>query len=115
MVPTAPAEAMEAGGMLKVVVRWRFMEAACLMNKVELCAMTIPLVKEVSQMGITLRISFVSSTLVNVDSLHGLMSLSSTFLSSIIAALSRHLSRVTLHELYMYICHVVTCDNLDPP
>lgn len=86
----AAAEATEAGGILKEGVRVRFMPEACFTKRVELCAMQIPFVSKVSQMGKTLRMSFVSSTLVTVDNLHG-FGFFSEFLSSIIAALSKHL------------------------
>ncbi|RYR65480.1 hypothetical protein Ahy_A03g011410 isoform D [Arachis hypogaea] len=62
---------MEAGGILKLWVMFRFIAAACFTKSVEPCATQIPTVTEVSQMGITLRRSFVSSTLVTVANLHG--------------------------------------------
>ena len=73
------------------ISRFRFM--ACLMKNVEVCATQTPNGRMASQIGIMLRISFISSTLVTVASLHGFCCFSSAefCLSSRIAALSRNL------------------------
>ncbi|MCI10149.1 hypothetical protein A2U01_0031241 [Trifolium medium] len=89
-VPIAAAEAIEAGGIVKLLLSFKFIAAACFTKSVEACATHIPVVNDVSHIGIMFRISFVSSTLVTVANLHGLC-FSPTCLSSIIAALSRNL------------------------
>ena len=71
MVPMAAEEMTNAGGILKLSVSFKSVAAACLTKSVGPCAMEIPLVNAVSQMGIRFRMSFVSSTFVTVDSLQG--------------------------------------------
>lgn len=94
----APIVAIEAGGMSKWRVRFRFMTLPCLMKKVEDCAMHTPNVNEVNQMGTMLRTSFVSSTWVTVANFQGFgfsldwISLSSW--PSRMAALSRNLQKM---------------------
>ena len=97
---------MEAGGTVKLLlpVMCLSMMVACLMKKVLVCVAQMPKTNVESHMGITLMISFASSTFVNVTSLHGLCFLRSRgVLSSIIAALSRNLqetnNRIVITDL----------------
>jgi hypothetical protein len=71
-VPIAAAEEIEAAGIVKLSLSFKFIEAACFTKSVWPCATHIPVVNDVSYMGIMFRISFVSSTLVTVANLHGL-------------------------------------------
>ena len=67
MVPKAETDSMEAGGILKLLFIFKFIAAACL---TVWFAVHTPTTNEVSHMGITFRISFVSSTLVTVADRH---------------------------------------------
>lgn len=90
----AVRENMEAGGTVKLLllVMCLSIMVACLMKKVLVCVAQMPKTNVESHMGITLMISFASSTFVNVTSFHGLCFWRSRgVLSSIIAALSRNL------------------------
>ncbi|RHN68322.1 hypothetical protein MtrunA17_Chr3g0112641 [Medicago truncatula] len=89
-VPIAVTETTEPGGIVKLSLSFKFIEAACFTKSVVACAKVIPVVNEASHMGIMLRTSFVSSTLVTVANLHGLC-FGLTGVSSNIAALSRNL------------------------
>lgn len=90
-MPMAARVKMEAGGISKWLI-FRFMEAPCLMKKVEVWATQIPNGKVKTQMGIMLMMSFISSTFVTVANFHGLcFSADSPSLGSTIAALSRNL------------------------
>lgn len=71
-IAMAPREKMEAGGILKLLVMFRFIVAACLTKKVDACAKHTVFGNKVSQMGIMFKMSFNSSTLVNVANLQGL-------------------------------------------
>lgn len=95
-MPTAARETMEAGGILKFGVMFKFKVAACLVKKVEVCAKHTPNGSAVSHMGIMMRISFTSSTFVTVANIHGFFFFCSKLLgvcssSSTMAALSRNL------------------------
>lgn len=87
----AVRENIEAGGTVKLPMCLS-MTIDCLMKNVEVCVAQMPKANVESHIGITLMTSFVSSTFVNVTSLHGLcFSIARGLLSSIIAALSRKL------------------------
>ena len=91
IIPMAARVKIEAGGTTNPLPIFLFMMAPCLMKKVEVWEAHIPNGNVNTQMGIMLMISFSSSTLVTVASLHGLC-FSAMFPSfSRIAALSRNL------------------------
>ncbi|WVZ08190.1 hypothetical protein V8G54_021536 [Vigna mungo] len=92
MVTKPVRDNMDAGGISKLLLIFKFIAADCLTKSVDPYATDNPTNTVVSHMGTTFRISFVSSTLVTVANLHGFSFFSSLYFSSTIAALSRNLN-----------------------
>lgn len=86
---------------MKSLVILRFSVTACLIKNVDVCATQIPNGMEASHMGIMLTISFISSTLFSVASVHGLRCFSAK--SSRMAAFSRNLKHFVIRFLISYL------------